>query len=350
MSGRESVCPEASAFSAGTLRALCLSVTILSSSLGCGHDPLESPGGGEDVDAHTADDDSNAQVVDAASKSADAATARTTDAAARLVDSGRGDSSHQDAGAALEADSGWSGPSDAGGRQSPGEAGTERVRDAGGFPPLTANVTLHVAGDSTSAIFPESDPTHRVGWAAVLQAFFTDGVKVDDAAQSGRSSKSYLDEGLWKSLKAKIRPGDYVFVEFGHNDEKSEDAARYTDPATTFRSNLKTYVTETRAAGGIAVLLTPISRRQFSGSKIVASHGAYPAAVAAVAAETGTPLIDMTERTRVWLEGIGPTASVSFFATDDNTHLSAKGAQEVAKLAVQGLRELGLPLAERLVP
>jgi lysophospholipase L1-like esterase len=257
-----------------------------------------------------------------------------------------------DAGAATEASAASSAAlSDAGRSAAQPEAGTgPAALDAGGFPPLTANVVLHVAGDSTSAIFPASDPTHRVGWAAVLQSFFDAGVAVDDAAQSGRSSKSFLDEGLWKSLQATIRPGDYVFVEFGHNDEKSDDPARYTDPATTFRSNLKLYVSQTRAAGGIPVLLTPISRRKFSGAKIAPTHGAYPAAVMAVAMDTGTPLIDMTEKTRVLLESLGPTASVSLFATDDDTHLSAQGAKQVASLAVQGIRELALPLAARLRP
>jgi lysophospholipase L1-like esterase len=228
---------------------------------------------------------------------------------------------------------------------SAGAAGT-----ANAFPPLTANVTLHVAGDSTAAIFPASDPTQRVGWASVLQQFFGAGVQVDDAAQSGRSSKSFMDEGLWKTLKAKIRAGDYVFIQFAHNDEKMDDPARYTDPATMFRGNLKTYISDTRAAGGFAVLLTPISRRQFSGDKIVATHGAYPAAVIAVGMETGTPVIDMTDKTRVWLESLGPAATVSLFASGDNTHLSAKGAPEVAKLVVQGIKELGLPIAQRLTP
>ena len=219
-----------------------------------------------------------------------------------------------------------------------------------GFPPLPANVTLHVVGDSTAAIFPATDATKRVGWASVAAQFFAAGVTVDDAAQSGRSSKSFIDEGLWTSLKAKIHPGDYVFIEFGHNDEKTDDPARYTDPATTFRSYLKMYVSETKAAGGVAVLLTPISRRKFTGDKVSPTHGAYPAAVIAVGSETGTPVIDMTDKTRIWLEALGPTATIPFFATGDDTHLSALGAPEVAKLALQGVRELQLPLAARLLP
>jgi lysophospholipase L1-like esterase len=217
-------------------------------------------------------------------------------------------------------------------------------------PPLTANVKVHVAGDSTAAIFPPTDPTARVGWAAVLQQFFTDGVQVNDAARSGRSSKSFIDEGFWSSLKAQIQPGDYVFIQFAHNDEKVGDVARYTDPATTFREYLKTYIRDTRIAGGFAVLLTPISRRQFAGAAIVATHGAYPAAVMAVGLETGTPVIDMTEKTRLLFESLGPVASIPLFAVADETHLSAQGAPEVAKLAVAGIRELGLPLVERLVP
>jgi lysophospholipase L1-like esterase len=273
-----------------------------------------------------------------------------TDVAAAAL-SGKGGSSPSPAASGAGASAGGAGAA-AGGSSAAGApaAGAGGSAGANAFPPLTAEVTLHVAGDSTAAIFPASDATHRVGWASVLQPFFGTGVQVDDAAQSGRSSKSFIDEGLWKALKAKIHAGDYVFIEFAHNDEKMDDAARYTDPATTFRTNLKTFVSDTRAAGGVAVLLTPISRRQFSGDKIVATHGAYPAAVVAVGMETGTPVIDMTDKTRVWLESLGPTASVAMFATSDNTHLSAKGAPEVAKLAVQGIRELGLPIAQRLLP
>jgi lysophospholipase L1-like esterase len=308
----------------------------LCASAGCGDDPSHELAV-DDVQDSPVARDASVPIVDAASRTADASTT------IRMA---------PDAGRAVAQSGAPSAPaSDAEAARAGSDAGADRqVGDAGGLPALAASVTLHVAGDSTCAVFPASDPTHRVGWAAVLQTFFGTGVQVDDAAVSGRSSKSFLDEGLWKALEAKLQPGDYVFVEFGHNDEKSDDPARYTDPDTTFRTNLKTYVSETRAAGGISILLTPISRRKFSGTKIVPTHGAYPAAVMAVAAETGTPLIDMTERTRVWLESVGPTASVALFATGDDTHLSAQGAREVAKLAVQAMRELDLPIAARLLP
>ena len=216
-------------------------------------------------------------------------------------------------------------------------------------PPLTENVTLHIAGDSTAAIFAASDPTMRVGWGAVLQPFFATGVTVDDAARSGRSSKSFIDEGFWASTRGQIHPGDYVLIQFAHNDEKVGDTARFTDPATTFPEYLKVYIRDTREAGGFAILLTPIVRRQFSGNAIVQTHGNWLAAIAAVAAQTGTPLIDMTAKTRVLLEGLGPVDSLPLFAVGDNTHLSAVGAPMVAALAVEGFRELQLPIVERLV-
>jgi len=211
-----------------------------------------------------------------------------------------------------------------------------------------AELSLRIAGDSTAAIFPATDP--RVGWGAVAQQFFLAMVKVADSAASGRSSKSFIDEGLWSAMKTQIKAGDYVFIEFGHNDEKTADPLRYTDPATTYREYLKTYVCEARSLGAIPVLLTPISRRSFAGTVISPSHGAYPAAVLAVAAETSTPVIDMTERTRVWLEALGPTDSVPYFAPGDNTHLSAMGAPEVAKLVAAGIKDLKLPLASELAP
>ena len=218
----------------------------------------------------------------------------------------------------------------------------------GGPPPaLTSNVTIHIAGDSTAAIFPSTDP--RVGWGAVLGSYFGLGVTIHDAAQSGRSSKSFIDEGFWASVKTQIKPGDYVFVEFGHNDEKYGDTARYTIPNTSYRYYLKTYIAETRALGGFAVLLTSISRRQFSGTAVLDSHAAYTAAVLAVGVETGTPVIDMEAKTAAWLVSLGATASLPYFAPGDSTHLNATGAMVVAGMVMQGIRELGFPIAERSI-
>jgi len=234
-----------------------------------------------------------------------------------------------------------------------GTGGAPGAMDArAGFdaPPLPATVNVHVAGDSTAAMFPPTDATLRVGWAAALQPLFQSSVRIDDAALSGRSSKSFIDEGAWAALVSRIVPGDYVFVQFAHNDEKIEDPLRYTDPATTYRDNLRKFVSETRARGGFIVLMTSICRREFSGNVVTASHGAYTTALLAVAQEVNAPVVDMEARTRVWLTALGPVNSVAMFAVGDNTHLIAVGATEVAKLAVAGLRALGLPLAQRALP
>lgn len=238
------------------------------------------------------------------------------------------------------------------------DIGTADVRDpfdpslvdagVGGAPPaLTANVTLHIAGDSTAAIFPATDP--RVGWGAVLANYFGAGVTIHDAAQSGRSSKSFIDEGFWASVKTTIKPGDYVFIEFGHNDEKFGDTARYTIPNTSYRYFLKTYIAETRALGGFAVLLTSIARRQFSGTTVPDSHAAYTAAVLAVGTETGTPVLDLQAKTNAWLTTLGSAAAVPYFAPGDSTHLNAQGAMVVAGMVARGIAELGLPIAQRIV-
>jgi lysophospholipase L1-like esterase len=190
----------------------------------------------------------------------------------------------------------------------------------------------------------------RVGWAAALQPLFQSTVTVDDAALSGRSSKSFIDEGAWTALKAKIVPGDYLFVQFAHNDEKIDDPTRYTDPATTYRDNLRLFVSEGRQRGAFVVLMTSICRREFSGNVVTATHGAYTTALLAVAQEVGAPVVDMEQRTRDWLTALGPVNSVAMFAVGDNTHLIAQGAAEVAKLAVAGIRALGLPLAARALP
>ena len=153
----------------------------------------------------------------------------------------------------------------------------------------------------------------------------------------------------WSSVKTTIKPGDYVFIEFGHNDEKYGDTARYTIPNTSYRYYLKTYIAETRALGGFAVLLTSIARRQFSGATVPDSHAAYTAAVLAVGTETGTPVIDLQAKTNAWLTTLGSAAAVAYFAPGDSTHLNALGAMVVAAMVTQGIRELGFPLVQRII-
>lgn len=203
--------------------------------------------------------------------------------------------------------------------------------------PAPPPVTIHIAGDSTAAVFPAGDP--RVGWGAVLTELVS--ATIDDAARSGRSSKSYRDEGHFQALEASLARNDLVLIAFGHNDEKP-DPARSTDPGTTFRDNLRFFVERSRTLGARPVLLTPIARLRFQGAALEQTHGSFPDATRAVALETETPLIDLTESTTRLLQDLGPTEGAKLFAPDDTTHTNHAGALAVAELVVGDLRALGL--------
>jgi lysophospholipase L1-like esterase len=151
-----------------------------------------------------------------------------------------------------------------------------------GMPPRKTKVYL--IGDSTMAnkevkAFPET------GWGMPFAYFFDSTVQVDNRAKNGRSTKSFISENLWQSVADALQPGDYVFIQFGHNDESKEKTDRYTTPEQ-YKANLVRFITETRAKGGIPVLLTPVSRRKFDASgNIEETHAVYSALVREVAQE-----------------------------------------------------------------
>lgn len=219
-------------------------------------------------------------------------------------------------------------------------------------------VTLYIIGDSTAAAYPEERfPLH--GWAQVLQEHFdAERLRVEDRAKGGRSSKSFYEEGSWTPIREALQPGDWVFIQFAHNDQKKDDSNRFTDPATTFPEHLRRYVEETRAAGARPVLLTPINRnRWISLTRMGDTHGDYPDATRRLALEMGVPLIDLHKLTRKRFTRLGPDETTKLFLNlapgehpnypegkEDNTHLQETGAREVSALAVKGIKRLRLPL------
>lgn len=221
-----------------------------------------------------------------------------------------------------------------------------------GFAP-EKKITIFTIGDSTCANKPLENQNLERGWGQALSSFFDERyVVVDNHAQNGRSSLSFLNEGRWKPILDKIQKGDYVFIQFGHNDEKP-DSARHTDPATTYKESLKKYVTETREKGGIPVLLTPIVRRKFNEQgKLDETHGDYPKAVRELAAELKVILIDHNLSSKALVQNLGPDSSKSLFmwiekgtnlaapeGKQDDTHLRAGGARTMARLVVNELSE-----------
>src|SRR4051794_35300821 len=181
---------------------------------------------------------------------------------------------------------------------------------AGGRPPRR---TVYVAGDSTAATYATAD-VPRAGWGQALPVFLRPEIAVVNAALSGASSKSFADLGRLDGILTAIRPGDVLLVSFGHNDEKVEDPARGTEPWTTFPTYLRLYLDGARAAGAHPVLVTPVERRRFTAEGVAyLSHGDYPASMRALAADTGTPLIDLTASSFALWGELGPEATKSYF-------------------------------------
>ncbi|MFC6062982.1 rhamnogalacturonan acetylesterase [Streptomyces ochraceiscleroticus] len=202
--------------------------------------------------------------------------------------------------------------------------------------------TLHLAGDSTAAQ-KYADAAPETGWGMALPFFLHRDISVANHAVNGRSSKSFIDEGRLTAVLAELRPGDLLLVQFGHNDEKAEDPARYTEPWTTYQEYLRQYVTEARARGARPVLLTSVERRKFdAGGNALPTHGAYPAAMRALAAEADVPLLDIQEHSLALWQKLGPEETKTYFnwtpAEQDNTHFNPPGAIAVARLVAAGLR------------
>ncbi|GAB2775375.1 hypothetical protein GCM10027275_18090 [Rhabdobacter roseus] len=232
------------------------------------------------------------------------------------------------------------------------------------FGPPPAKVQIFLIGDSTLAPKLPTDAP-ETGWGMRLPDYLDEQqVLVRNHAVNGRSTKSFLTEGRWAKVLAELRPGDWVFIQFGHNDAKDADTSRYAAPRTDYARNLARFVRETRERGGNPVLLTPVMRRRFDEQgKFFDTHGDYPAAVKAVASELKVPLIDLHARSRTLLEQEGAEASKALFlhleggyypkypqGTTDDTHFSAYGASRMAQLVVGEVQALGLELTKYLKP
>ncbi|MEW1847098.1 rhamnogalacturonan acetylesterase [Nonomuraea angiospora] len=199
-----------------------------------------------------------------------------------------------------------------------------------------------LAGDSTVASCPAWEAPMS-GWGAQLGAYA--GGPVRNFAKGGATTASHRAEGLWAALLREAAPDDLVVIQFGHNDQK--------DPAIPYQDNLRAFVEEARGAGAAAVLCTPVQRRRFDGERLVPTHGEYPDLVRALAAAEGVPLIDLTAATTGLYERLGPDGSKALFThfppgehplypdgVADDTHFSFRGADEVAAIVAERLKEI----------
>lgn len=246
-------------------------------------------------------------------------------------------------------------------------------------------ITIFMIGDSTMANKSLEGGNPERGWGQMLPGYLSEEIRVDNHAVNGRSSKSFIDEGRWEKVISQVTKGDYVFIQFGHNDEKP-DPKRYTSPGGSFDDNLRRFVNETRAKGGIPVLFNSIVRRNFGtasgsavaqainqddvrkgvnpdakreastqsvegeGDKLIDTHGAYLDAPRNVAKELGVAFVDMNKITHELVEGMGPVESKKLFmwvpanriaampkGREDNTHLNVHGGRVVAGLAMDAV-------------
>ncbi|WP_045312524.1 rhamnogalacturonan acetylesterase [Lentzea aerocolonigenes] len=218
-----------------------------------------------------------------------------------------------------------------------------------------APVQVFVAGDSTASTY-EASLAPRTGWGQALPRFVTSNAVVVNEALSGASSKSFVDLGRLDRILSRIKRGDYLLISFGHNDEKKEDPARYTEPSTTYKSYLSQYIDKSRAKGAKPVLVTPVERRRFtSAGTISPTHGAYPAAMRQLAAAKGVPLVDLTASSTALFNRAGVEGTKKYFlhlkagqspnypnGVEDNTHFQTAGAVEVARLVATTLRDQGV--------
>jgi lysophospholipase L1-like esterase len=221
--------------------------------------------------------------------------------------------------------------------------------------------TVFIIGDSTAAnklttAYPET------GWGMPFSYFFDQTVEVNNLAKNGRSTRTFLSEGLWDTALSTMKKGDYVLIQFGHNDESKEKVDRYTSPEQ-YKENLTKFVNEARAKQATPILITPVSRRKFDkDGKAMETHQVYTPLVKEVASKLNVPLIDLDEKSRALYQQFGEENSKLLFlqlqpnehpnypdGKVDNTHFSELGARKIAQLVLQEMKSLKLPLAQYVV-
>ena len=234
--------------------------------------------------------------------------------------------------------------------------------------------TIFIVGDSTAANKDTTNGKQERGWGMMLQRCFDAHIRIDNHAVNGRSSLTFLNEGRWQKVLDLIQPGDYVIIQFGHNDEKPK-ADRHTEPGSTFDDNLERYVRETRQRGGIPVLMNPVVRRNFQmsapqirddeelrtttahdgaemteGDSLIDTHGLYRVAPRNVALRTNCYFVDANQITHDLEQGLGKEGSKRLHmwylpgehpslpkGRRDNTHYNVYGATVVARLLADAL-------------
>jgi lysophospholipase L1-like esterase len=216
---------------------------------------------------------------------------------------------------------------------------TVTVENAGDMP------TLYIVGDSTSTD-QSGEPFNS--WGQMLPRFFKPEVAVANHGESGESLRGFLGERRWAKVLSLLKPGDYVLIQMGHNDQKEKGEG--VGAFTTYKTDLKRFVADTREHGATPVLISSMNRLNFGeDGKIVSTLGDYPEAVRQAAKETNSALIDLNAMSKTFYDALGQTDAHLAFAGKDTTHHDNYGSYELAKCIVEGIRQNKLPVAKFLV-
>jgi lysophospholipase L1-like esterase len=221
-------------------------------------------------------------------------------------------------------------------------------------------ITVYLIGDSTIAIkqvktYPET------GWGMPFSWFFDQSVKVDNRAMNGRSTRSFIEENRWAPVVEALNAGDYVFIQFGHNDEVPTKKTYTTE--IEFVKYLTQYVNETKAKGAYPILITPVARRSFNkDGQLEDTHKIYAQLVRGLAKDLNVPLIDLSQRSMDMLQKLGPENSAMLYnhlepnenpnypaGKKDNTHFNELGARKMAQLVLADISALNLPLVQHII-
>lgn len=222
-------------------------------------------------------------------------------------------------------------------------------------------IKVWLVGDSTMSN-KEKSAYPETGWGMPFAIFFDSTVAVENVAQNGRSTKSFIEENRWQYVMDHLHANDYVLIQFGHNDEVKEKVGRYTTPEE-FGNNLTRFAKDVRSKGATPILITPVARRKFdSTGTIVDTHLEYAQLVREVAAHNNVALIDLDKKSMDLLQQTGAENSKLFFnylkpgehpnypaGKEDDTHFNELGARKMAELALQEIKILELPLVNKIV-
>lgn len=208
--------------------------------------------------------------------------------------------------------------------------------------------TIYYAGDSTVQ-FNSIDTYPQTGLGQVLPRFLKECYPVWNHGKNGRSTKSFIDEGRLDVIDKSIKEGDYLFIQFGHNDEKSKDITRYTEPFGEYSKNLLRFIDVARSKNAYPVLITPIERCHFDEGRLYkGAHGEYVKAMKAVAEKQNVACIDLYSRTREIMDEAGEEKALAYYV-DDRTHMTMDGAVRYCRALASELKKLGAPYAELLI-